>query len=147
MDRVGRRLGHWNNVLDCGRLPWNKPRFVYRYDTEIPSHYDWTNDTNKLRYSSTHAFIMGLFTKYLSLSLKRGSNEISRNMLTKIIMDSLNQHVANTYKYLRKSSRDVNANVLEDKEGKKKASVFIKVIFSLNPQISHLYIEKDVLTE
>lgn len=72
---------------------------------------------------------MGLFNKYLSLSLRHGSTEISRAILIRTIIDSLNQHLADVYKHLH----DVNAKDLH--HDKDSDSTYVWLVFSLNRQI------------
>jgi hypothetical protein len=76
----------------------NKLRARNWTDSEIDSHRQWSDEAHGFHYSSAYAFIMGLFAKYFLLSLKHASNEISRAILTKIIMNSLNLF-ADLYKY------------------------------------------------
>ena len=71
---------------------------------EINSHFQWTNEADVFYMFSAQAFIMGLFNKYLSLSLRYGSVEITRAILTQKVIDSLNQHVADVH--------DVNINIM-----------------------------------
>jgi DNA-binding MarR family transcriptional regulator len=106
----------------------NKLRVRNWTDEEIGSHYYSTGEANKFHLGSARAFIMGLFNKYLSLSLRRGSTEISRAILIMKIIDSLNQHLADVYKHYH----DVNAKSQLSKDSD---STYIWYVFSLNPQI------------
>jgi len=107
----------------------NKLRARKWTDNEIKSHFMWAEEADNFHHGSARAFIMGLFTKYLSLSLRYGSVEITRAILTEKVIDSLNQHVADVYKYLR----DVNAKSLH--HNKDLDPVYIWLVFSFNRQI------------
>jgi hypothetical protein len=100
----------------------NKQRAKGWTDAEILSYPQWFADAGIFHYSSARAFIAGLFTKYMSLSLKNGSNEVSRAILTKIVMDALNQHLTDTYNSFKLVSYS-------------DTSPFIGNIFTLNLQI------------
>jgi hypothetical protein len=63
----------------------------------------------------------------LSLSLRYGSVEITRAILTEKVIDSLNQHLADVYKY----SHNVNVK----SHNKDLDSAYILLVFSLNRQI------------
>jgi hypothetical protein len=110
----------------------NKLRARKWSDKEIDSHFMWAQEAEKFHFGSAQAFIMGLFNKYLSLSLRRGSTEISRAILTEKVIDSLNEHVADVYKYVH----DVNAKAKDLHHNKDSDSQFIWLVFSLNRQIS-----------
>jgi DNA-binding MarR family transcriptional regulator len=108
----------------------NKLRAKNWTDEEIDSHYPLVSEADKFHFGSAQAFIMGLFNKYLSLSLRGGSNEISRAILTEKVISSLNQHIAYVYKHVH----DVNVKSLT--HIKDEDSEYIWLIFSLNRQIS-----------
>ena len=114
----------------------NKLRARNWTDEEIASHYPSANEADKFHLGSARAFIMGLFNKYLSLSLRRGSTEISRAILIRKIIDSLNQHLADVYKHLH----DVNAKSLQ--HNKDSDIAYIWLVFSFNRQIWD-YLESD----
>ena len=104
-------------------------------DTEILSHNQWYEEADMFQYFSARAFIAGLFTKYISLSLKKGSNEVSRAMLTKIIMDTLNQHLTDTYNSFLVSDGEKADGVNKHIWG------HISNVFSLNSRIQE-YLER-----
>jgi hypothetical protein len=99
----------------------NKLRARNWTDEEINLHYPSAGEADVFYMFSAQAFIMGLFNKYLSLSLRRGSTEISRAILIRKIIDSLNHHVADVYKHLQ----DVNAKSMtydKDSDSTEKAA-------------------------
>jgi len=120
----------------------NKLRAKKWTDEEIDSHYPLFSEADKFHLGSAQAFIMGLFNKYLSLSLRRGSTEISRAILTEKVINSLNQHVADVSKHLH----DANAKALD--HNKDSDSAYIWLVFSLNRQIRdyiEIYSEEDTV--
>jgi len=102
----------------------NKLRARNWTDKEIKSHFMWAEEADKFHYGSAQAFIMGLFNKYLSLSLRRGITKLSRAILTEKVIDSLNQHLADVYNM---HLHGVNGNAKD---------LPLWLVFSLNPQIS-----------
>jgi DNA-binding transcriptional regulator GbsR (MarR family) len=105
----------------------NKLRARNWTDDEIGSHYYSAGEADKFHLGSARAFIMGLFNKYLSLSLRYGSSEISRAILIRKIIDSLNQHLADVYKHLHHVM-----NLTHDKDLE---STYVWLVFSFNRQI------------
>lgn len=117
-----------NEYLMSEKLLRNKQRAKGWADTEIGSHNQWIEEADEFQSKSAGTFIAGLFTKYMSLSLKHRSNEISRTILTKIVMDALNQHLTYTYKLLRHNF----AKSRPDSEAREEANLHIRSMFSLN---------------
>jgi DNA-binding MarR family transcriptional regulator len=113
----------------------NKQKAKDWTDTEIYSHNLWFEEADDFQMYSAKAFIAGLFSKYISLSLKHGSNEVSRAILTKIVMDALNQHLTYTYKLFRRGSDKLFSDSEDKNYSDELTNGHITYIFSLNSEI------------
>jgi hypothetical protein len=117
----------------------NKLRARNWTDEEIDSHYRSAIQADVFYMFSAQTFIMGLFNKHLSLSLRYGSVEITRDILTEKVIDSLNQHVADVHdvniNIMFRHLHDVNAKSLH--HNKYSDSAYIWSFLSFDRQIRH----------